>query len=56
MSFLLPISSVSTGKGRRPRQPNGNTGTSTVTRGGRQVLPAALLREEEAESKCLKHQ
>lgn len=45
MSFLLPISSISTGKERRHRQTNGNAKAATVTRGESQALPAALLAE-----------
>ena len=45
MSFLLPISSISTGKGRRHRQTNGKAGAATVTGGERQALPAAPLAE-----------
>lgn len=40
MSFLLPISSISTGKGRRHRQTNENAGAATVTGAERQALLA----------------
>lgn len=41
MSFLLPISPVSTGKGRRCRQTNEIRGEAIVTGGERKALPEA---------------
>lgn len=50
MSFLLPISPVSTGKGRRRRQTNESRGETIVTGGERKALPEA----QSAERKQLK--
>lgn len=45
MSFLLPISPISTGKGRRHKQTNESRGEAIVTGGERKALPKALLAE-----------
>lgn len=45
MSFLLPISSISTGKERRHKQTNGNAGAVTVT-GGKTSPACSPARKE----------